>query len=120
MLWRRTKPLSTRDLLRSDHRLLAQGRRARNFWPLVCLALVVAAGLPSVWLYQQHEGQQMQRAALEAEVESLRSQLQAHELQARMSEATEQQLTRRNADLSAQIERLTTELAFFRQQKSKR
>lgn len=120
MLWRRTKPLSTRELLRSDHRPLAQVRRPRNLWPLACFILVAAASLPSVWLYQQRDEHQTQQAALAAEVETLRSELQAHTLQARMSDATEQQLTRRNADLSAQIERLTTELAFFRQQKSKR
>ena len=120
MPWRRTKPLSTRELLRSDHRPLAQERRSRNLWPLVCLALAVAASLPSVWLYQQLEGHQTRQAALEAEAEALRGQLQAHALQARMSDATEQQLTRRNADLSSQNERLTTELAFFRQQKPKR
>ncbi|NRF50211.1 hypothetical protein HRF68_21760 [Pseudomonas stutzeri] len=62
---------------------------------------------------QQIDVLHQQNLALKAALEQAR-------LQRQEGQATEEQLLRRIATLSAQVERLQTDLAFFRQQKKAR
>jgi regulator of replication initiation timing len=56
---------------------------------------------------------------LRVENQHLRDNLAQQTMNLQLGSATERQLTQRNAALLAQIERLTTELAFFRRQNQK-
>ncbi|CAD5107988.1 hypothetical protein [Zestomonas carbonaria] len=113
MLWRTTNKPSTRDLVRGDHRL--QSIRRRRLWPWLLLVCLVVAPF-YLWI-EERQDLSRQLAALREENRDLEARLQRSELLQREAQATERQLVRRNADLSAQVERLSTELAFFRQQK---
>lgn len=106
-----TKPRSTRDLLRGEHRL--QFARRRRPWFLLSLLVLLLAG----YFGWQRElawraitsGHDLQSATLQAELER-------SELRQREAEATQQQLLRRNAELAAQLKRVQTDLAFYRRQ----
>lgn len=104
-----TKPVSTRELLRGEHRL--QYSRRRRPWLLLGLLLVLMAGYGGWQRELAWRAQQGGQAALRAELE--RSALRQRE-----AEAAQQQLLRRNAELAAQLKRVQTDLAFYRQQDS--
>jgi len=118
MARRATKRSSSRELLRGEVRLqLAPRRRLARTLGLGLLLLIPLLLL--VVSYRLQLGHQAELHALQAENQQLSERLaqQAQELQ--LGAATERQLTQRNADLLAQIERLSAELAFFRRQNQK-
>lgn len=117
MLWPRTRKPSTRELLRAEHRLQpARGGRLWQWMVLLVLCLIAAA----LFVRLDDSGaREQQLAALVAENRSLAAALEHSSLQQREAQATEEQLLRRNAQLSAQIKQLQTDLAFFRQQKKR-
>ncbi|WP_343574808.1 hypothetical protein [Pseudomonas sp.] len=84
---------------------------------LFCVAL--AAALAGAYLLRTHDdGQASQRIeALEAENASLTAALEERRLQGEEDQANREQLMRRIDAMSAEIKKLKTELAFFRQQK---
>lgn len=109
---------NTRDLVRAEHRLLAA--RPIRPWLLLCVAMLC---LIAALLYlRDHEqaAYEQRLATLGAENQGLRDALEQGRLQRQEAEATQEQLLGRIARLSAQIERLQTDLAFFRQQKKAR
>ncbi|MCQ4262345.1 hypothetical protein CXK91_04795 [Stutzerimonas stutzeri] len=118
MTWLRTKRPSTRELVRAEHRLQA-GRRARTgHWIIVGLLCVIGALL---YLRDHERSDHVQRLeAMARETSTLKAALEHSRLQRQETQATEEQLLRRIATLSAQVERLQTDLAFFRQQKKAR
>lgn len=122
MPWPTTRKPSTRELVRAEHRLLVP-RRGRLWLGVLLLALALALGLGAMALYrhvdQQRVAQQEELLRLAAENRALRSALEQSGLRQREAQATEEQLLRRIEDLSTQIERLKTDLAFFRQQKKR-
>lgn len=113
-----TKAIDTRALLRADHRLVAE--RAPRRWLLLLLAMLcLLAGLLYLrWEDGTDHGRQL--AELVTENQALRAALSQSRLQEQEAEATQEQLLSRIARLSAQIERLQTDLAFFQQQKKSR
>ncbi|WP_003292425.1 hypothetical protein [Stutzerimonas stutzeri] len=82
---------------------------------MLVLLCVIAALLYLRNLEQAAHAQRID--ALNEESRALRVALDNGRLQHREAQATEEQLLRRIATQSAQVERLQTELAFFRQQK---
>lgn len=113
-----TKRPDTRELLRAEHRLLARRQSRRGFWGLAgTLCLVVG-----LLVLRDHEGaaHQQQLAKLAAENQALQGVFEQRQLERQEAEATQEQLLGRIAQLSAQIDRLQTDLAFYRQQKSAR
>ncbi|MFV3416373.1 hypothetical protein ACNFH8_29330 [Pseudomonas sp. NY15436] len=123
MVWPRTRKPSTRDLLRADHLPHAPRRSARLAWALL-LALVLGASAAGVWWMRNHDDGQAQARehvdelqALHAQVGQLTSELEDKRLQAEEERANRDQLMRRIDAMSAEIKKLKTELAFFRQQK---
>ncbi|MGE4408404.1 hypothetical protein [Pseudomonas sp.] len=118
MLRLKTRKPSTRELVRAEHRLLAV-RPARPWcWGTAVLLCLIAALL----LLRDHEKtvHEQRVAGVLAENQGLRDALERGRLQRQEAEATQAQLLKRSAQLSAQIERLQTDLAFFRQQKKAR
>ena len=115
-----TKAVDTRALLRADHRLVAERAPRRWLWLWLLLAMFcLLAGL----LYLRWEDgtdHSRQIAELVTENQALRAALSQSRLQEQEAEATQEQLLSRIARLSAQIERLQTDLAFFQQQKKSR
>jgi outer membrane murein-binding lipoprotein Lpp len=74
-----------------------------------------------LYLRGQEQTQHAQRVeALGRETQAMKAELEQVRLQRQETQATEEQLLRRIATLSAQVERLQTDLAFFRQQKKAR
>lgn len=118
MAWPRTSKPSTRELLRAEHRLQAVRDRRSGRWVWLALLLVIGALLALRNHEQALHAQQV--AALAEESRALRTSLEQRRLQGQESQATQEQLLRRIATLSAQVERLQTDLAFFRQQKKAR
>lgn len=113
MPWPTTRP-SSRELLHGDHRPRMQRRGGLRQWLLLVLLGLIAGAL---WLrLERDSAHQQQLAALQGEIERLRVALAEQQLQQQAAEAAQQQLVRRNGDLSAQVERLQTDLAFYRQQ----
>lgn len=113
MPWRMTRP-SSHELLHGDHRPRMRRRGGLRQWLLLALLGLIAGVL---WLRLEREDQhQRQLAALQGEIGQLRATLAQQELQQREAEAAQQQLVRRNGDLAAQVKRLKTDLAFYRQQ----
>lgn len=109
---------NTRELVRAEHRLLAA--RPIRPWLLLCVAMLC---LIAALLYlRDHENaaHQQRLTTLVAESQALQDALEQGRLQRQEAEATQEQLLGRIAQLSAQIERLQTDLAFFRQQKKAR
>ena len=118
MAWLRTKRPSTRELLRAEHRPHAARSVRTGRWIIVGLLCVIGALL---YLRSQEQTQHAQRIdALGLETQALKAELEQGRLQRQETHATEEQLLRRIATLSAQVERLQTDLAFFRQQKKAR
>ncbi|MDF3934897.1 hypothetical protein [Pseudomonas citronellolis] len=117
MPWRRTRPHSTRELLRAEHRPSA--RLPRNYRPLLWGALLLAAACASwyAWRGQQHGEAQQHLGALQASNAELVAELQRQRLLAAEAQATREQLERRIAEMSGEIKKLKTDLAFYRQQK---
>jgi len=104
---------STRHLVRGDHRLLMVGQGRRRLW-LLALGLPLLVG--ALWFAERRE-QAAELAALREENRQLKASLEESRLLHREAQAAERQLVRRNAELSARVKRLSTELAFFRKQK---
>jgi chromosome segregation ATPase len=69
---------------------------------------------------QEHAAHEQQLAKLAAENQALKGVSEQRQLERQEAEATQEQLLGRIAQLSAQIDRLQTDLAFYRQQKSTR
>ncbi|CAM5489058.1 putative protein OS=Stutzerimonas stutzeri OX=316 GN=CXK95_03200 PE=4 SV=1 [Stutzerimonas stutzeri] len=116
MIWRRTSAHSSRELLRAEHRPRVIRPRRLPWLPLLLLAAI--AGL--LWLRHADGSAHAQRVEqLATANQALQATLAQGRLQRQEIQATNAQLLRRNAQLSAQIEQLHTELAFFRQQKKK-
>lgn len=118
MLWLKTKGPDTRQLVRAEHRLLI-AHRSRSWLWVVLVMLCMIAGLLNLRI-SERASHERQLAALTAENQSLQDAVAQGLLQYKEAEATQDQLLGRIAKLSAQIERLQTDLAFFRQQKSAR
>lgn len=115
MLWRTTRKPSTRELVRAEHRLQAGRRGGLWRWALVLVLGLLAAVL---WLrLDARTTHEQQLAALVAEKHRLQAELEQSHLQLREAQAAEAQLLRRIAEMTTQVKRLQTDLAFFRQQK---
>ena len=117
MIWRKTSPPSTRELLRVDHQLQLANQGRIRFWPaalLLALSLVLLATLLLRGAEQQAQAEQ--HAALMTDNQHLREQLKQERLQEREEQAAQEQLLRRIGVMSAQIKQLKTDLAFYRQQ----
>jgi len=87
-------------------------------WIILALVAVIVALL----YLRSHEqaGHERQIDALKEERVLLQAALDLNRLKQQETQATEEQLLRRIATLSAQVERLQADLAFFRQQKKTR
>lgn len=123
MVWPRTRKPSTRDLLRADHLPHAPRRSARLAWTLL-LALVLGALAAGIgWMRYHDDGAAQAREhadelqALQAQVGQLTAELEEKRLQNEEAQANRDQLMQRIDAMSAEIKKLKTELAFFRQQK---
>jgi hypothetical protein len=116
MPWSSTRKPSTRELVRAEHRpLVARGGRLWQ-WPVFLVFCLIAAA-PLLRLAGGNAGEQ-QLAALVEENRTLKAALEQSRLQQQEAQATEEQLLRRIAQMTAQIKRLQRDLAFFRQQKN--
>ncbi len=118
MVWLKTKRPSTRELLRAEHRPQAAHSARSGRWLIFGLLCVIGALL----YLRDHElaTHARQVEALMQDSQTLRAALGQSRLKRQEIQATEEQLLRRIATLSAQVERLQTDLAFFRQQKKAR
>lgn len=116
MRWRMTRPVSSRQLLRAEHRLHLAVRRPRHWRRRLVVVLLLL--LVTAWLAQQWHGQVQRAAALQADNLRLQQALEQQRLQMREAEASQAQLLQRISELSARTQALETELAFYRQQKS--
>lgn len=117
MPWPKTRRPSTRELVRAEHRLqLARGGRLWQ-WALFLVLCLIGAAL--LLRHDESEAREQQLAALVAENRTLAAALEQSSLQLREAQASEEQLLLRIAELSAQVKRLQTDLAFFRQQKKR-
>lgn len=118
MTWLPTKRLSSKDLVRAEHRLQTARRPCAERWVILVLLCAIGALL---FLRNHEQTAHAQRIeALSQESVNLQTALELSRLQRQESQATEEQLLKRIAALSAQAERLQTDLAFFRQQKKTR
>ncbi|WP_313024629.1 hypothetical protein [Pseudomonas lopnurensis] len=113
-----TRKPNTRELVRAEHRLLAAPSGRPWLWTTFAMLCLVVALL--LLRSEENAAHQRRIAAMAAENQALQAALEQGRLQRQEAQATEQQLLRRIAQLSAQIERLQTDLAFFRQQKKAR
>lgn len=118
MFWLKTRAPDTRQLVRAEHRLLIAHRSHSWLWVVLVMVCMIAA-LVNLRI-NENAAHERQLAALAAENQSLHDALEQGLLQHQEAEATQEQLLGRIAKLSARIERLQTDLAFFRQQKSAR
>jgi len=117
MIWRKTRPPSTRELLRVEHQLQLTNRDRIRFWQaglLLALTLALLATLLLRGAEQQAHAQQS--AALLADNQRLLEQLEKERLLKREEQAAQEQLLRHIDAMSAQIKELKTDLAFYRQQ----
>lgn len=119
MAWPRTRKPSTRDLLRAEHLPHPPRSQAWLGWAVLLLCVVLAAALAGAYLLRtRDDGQMRQRVeVLEAENARLTAALDERRLQGEEDGANRDQLMRRIDAMSAEIKKLKTELAFFRQQK---
>ncbi|MCM2330400.1 MAG: hypothetical protein NDI70_03785 [Pseudomonas sagittaria] len=116
MLWPSTRKPSTRELVRAEHRLLvARGGRLWR-WAVFLVLCPIAAAL--LLRLDGGNAEETRLAALVEENRSLKATLEQSRLQRQEAKATEEQLLRRIAQMTAQVKRLQTDLAFFRQQKN--
>ncbi|MEO4045724.1 hypothetical protein AAFN46_01370 [Pseudomonas sp. CAU 1711] len=112
-----TKGLSTRELLRGEHRLQLDRGRWRG--GLLLLLLLACIGLAFFLHLRQDARQWGELDELAAENRQLKARLAQLDMQQREAEAAQAQLVRRNGDLAAQVKKLKTDLAFFRQQQER-
>lgn len=119
-IWARTKAASTRDLLRTEHRPQAGARR--SYRALLWGVLLLAAGFAAqqAWRSGQEAELQARIAQLQAQNGVLTQALEQQRLRQSEAQATREQLGRRIDEMSAQIKKLKTSLAFYRQQKPSR
>ncbi|MDH1007760.1 hypothetical protein N5J43_02510 [Pseudomonas nicosulfuronedens] len=118
MAWPRTKRPSTRHLLRAEHRPHVPQGFAWLGWAALVLLVLAALALGGWQLRASDDGQARERiGALEAKNAELTQELEERHLQAEEERANREQLMRRIDAMSAEIKKLKTELAFFRQQK---
>lgn len=112
-----TKSLSTRDLVRGEHSLavVRPGKGRRLFWASLVMLLGSCALLYQGFHYSA--ALKWQLTQLEQDNARLQAELERIEMSRLEVSATQAQLERRNADLTDQVRKLKTELAFFRQQK---
>lgn len=119
MAWPRTKKPSTRHLLRAEHR----PHVPRGYTWLAWAALLLIALLAGGYLLRAQDGEQMRARIAELEAanaqstEKLAAALEEKRLKGEADQANSEQLMRRIDVMSAEIKKLKTELAFFRQQK---
>ncbi|WP_217475209.1 hypothetical protein [Stutzerimonas stutzeri] len=113
----KTRP-DTRQLVRAEHQLRTAPRSRAWLW--VSLLLLGLNGTLVHLRLEDTADHEDQLMALDAENRSLEQALEQGRLQHREAEATQEQLLGRIATLSAQVERLQTDLAFFKQQKKVR
>lgn len=118
MPWPTTRKPSTRELVRAEHRL--QVSRGGRLWPWSVLLVLCLVGAALFLRLDESATRERQLADLAAENRTLKAALEQSSLQQREAQATEEQLVRQIAEQSAQIKRLQTDLAFFRQQKNRR
>lgn len=116
MAWPRTRTPSTRHLLRAEHR----PHVPRGYAWLAWAALLLVAVLTSAYLLRAQDDSQMRERieTLEARNAELIVALEEKRLKGDADRANSEQLMRRIDVMSAEIKKLKTELAFFRQQKS--
>lgn len=118
MRWPTTKRPSSKDLLRVEHGLQAAPVARSGRWIVAVLLCVIGALL---YLRSHEQAAYAQRIdALQEERVVLQAALELSRLKRQETKATEEQLLKRIATLSAQAERLQADLAFFRQQKKTR
>lgn len=115
MLWPTTRKPSTRELVRADHRL--QVARGGRLWPWAVFLVFCLIGAALFLRFDESDARERQLAVLAAENRSLQAALEQSGLQQREAQATQEQLLRQIEEMSAQMKRLQTDLAFFRQQK---
>lgn len=114
-----TRQLSTREMLRAEHHLQIEPG-AQRWRRAVCSVLgVVLMVLAGVVYWQQGETQAQRLQTLAVENQQLKARLGQLDLLQRESEAAQAQLVRRNGDLAAQVKKLKTDLAFYRQQRDR-
>lgn len=113
-----TKRLDTRELLRAEHRLSLVRPSRFWLWSLAAM-LCLIAGLLYLRMHESAVHDQ-QLARLVSENQVLQGVFEQRQLERQEAEATQEQLLGRIAQLSAQVDRLQTDLAFFRQQKNAR
>lgn len=116
MLRLKTRP-DTRQLVRAEHKLRTAPRSRAWLW--VSLLLLGLNGTLVHLRLADADAHEHQLMVLDAENRSLKQALEQGRLQRREAEATQEQLLGRIATLSGQVERLQTDLAFFKQQKFK-
>lgn len=116
MLWPSTRKPSTRELVRAEHRpLVARGGRLWQWAVFLVFCLIAALLLVRL---DGGSADEQRLAALVEENHTLKAALEQRSLQQQEAKATEEQLLRRIAQLTAQVKHLQTDLAFFRQQKN--
>ncbi|KSW26263.1 hypothetical protein P3W55_15965 [Pseudomonas citronellolis] len=117
MRWRRTRPATTRELLRAEHQPRAQV--ARSYRPLLWAALALAMAFAAVHFWRGSQQAETQRRidALQAGNAALAADLQRQRLLTAEAQATREQLQRRIDQMSGELKKLKTDLAFYRQQK---
>lgn len=114
-----TKALSTRELLRGEHRLQIGHGRGRWRSALLFLLLLAFLGL-AFSLHLRQDSEQLRRLeAMQEENRQLKARLAQLDMQQREAVGIQQQLVRRNGDLAAQVKKLKTDLAFFRKQQER-
>ncbi|MFJ3052852.1 hypothetical protein [Pseudomonas nitroreducens] len=122
MVWPRTRKPSTRDLLRAEHRPHVPRGSAALGRAALLLVLLLAVALAGVWLVRHQDDvagreQADELQTLHAQVEQLTAELEDKRLQGDEDRANREQLMQRIDAMSAEIKKLKTELAFYRQQK---
>lgn len=118
MAWPRTKRPSTRHLLRAEHRPHVPRGFAWLGWTALVLVVLAALALGGWQLRARDDGQVRERIeALEGHNAELERELEEKRLQGEEDRANREQLMLRIDAMSAEIKKLKTELAFFRQQK---
>ena len=118
MVWPRTRAPSTRHLLRAEHRPHVPRGYAWLGWTVLVLMLLAALSVGAWQLRSRDDGQMHERIrTLEAQNAELHAALEEKRLRNEEDRANGEQLMRRIDVMSAEIKKLKTELAFFRQQK---
>ncbi|MDN6857865.1 hypothetical protein QO207_14795 [Pseudomonas sp. CAN2814] len=118
MAWPRTKKPTTRQLLRAEHRPHVPRGYAWLGWSLLVLAVLALLAAGAWQLRARDDGQLHERIeTLEAQNAELTEAIEEKRLQGEEERANREQLMQRIDAMSAEIKKLKTELAFYRQQK---